>query len=89
MQERRSPWERNLSEERDTHKLVLYNDDINTFDHVIESLMYYCGFTETQAEQCAWITHTKGKCVVKEGIYNELKEIARQLAGEGLTVEVQ
>jgi len=51
-------------------------------------LMYYCGFSETQAEQCAWITHMKGKCVVKEGHLDELKKIALHLSEEGLTVEV-
>jgi len=88
MQEHRSPFEKNLSEDKTTHKLVLFNDDVNTFDHVIETLMYYCGFSETQAEQCAWITHMKGKCVVKEGHLDELKKIALHLSEEGLTVEV-
>lgn len=55
-------------------KLVVYNDDVNTFEHVIETLVKVCNHTVEQAEQCAWIIHTKGKCVVKHGSYDELKK---------------
>ncbi|NPA43499.1 MAG: ATP-dependent Clp protease adaptor ClpS [Chlorobi bacterium] len=85
---REMPSEKKQSRKKQLHKLILYNDDVNTFDHVIDALMYHCGFSETQAEQCAWITHTRGKCTVKEGDYDELKTIAAHLADEGLTVEV-
>jgi len=89
MQEKHFPFDKNFSEEQATRKLILFNDDINTFDHVIETLMYHCGFTEMQAEQCAWITHTKGKCIVKEGSFDDLEPVANRLADEGLTVEIQ
>ena len=53
-------------------KLILFNDDVNTFDHVIESLIEVCGHTEEQAEQCALVAHLKGKCTVKSGSNNDL-----------------
>lgn len=55
-------------------KLVVHNDDVNTFEHVIETLVKVCNHTFEQAEQCAWIIHTKGRCVVKHGSYEELKK---------------
>jgi ATP-dependent Clp protease adaptor protein ClpS len=88
MQERQSPFHNPFSKETGTAKLVLFNDDVNTFDHVIESLMAYCDFSEIRAEQCAWITHLKGKCTVKEGDFKTLKRIAFLLSEEGLSVEV-
>lgn len=55
-------------------KLVVHNDDVNTFEHVIETLVKVCKHTFEQAEQCAWLIHTKGRCVVKHGSYDELKK---------------
>ena len=68
--------------------LVLYNDDFNTFDHVIESLVEICNHNPIQAEQCAMIVHFKGKCAVKSGDYNELLAMHRQLSDRDLTVEI-
>lgn len=62
-----------LTEESNTQNLIVWNDDINTFDWVIETLMVVCGHQKEQAEQCALIIHTKGKCSVKKGSYEELK----------------
>ena len=53
--------------------LLLLNDDVNTFDYVIETLVKVCKHTYEQAETCAMITHYKGKCVVKSGTYEELE----------------
>ena len=61
------------------HEIILYNDDINTFDHVINSLVAYCEHTFEQAEQCAYIVHYSGKCAVKSGSYEELEPICRKL----------
>ena len=74
----------------DPCSLVLWNDDVNTFDWVIETLMHVCGHTEEQAEQCAYIVHFKGKCNVKNGSYEELKPLCDQITerGIGATVEV-
>ena len=49
------------------HEIILYNDDVNTFDHVIECLVKICEHSYLQAEQCAYIVHFSGKCVVKTG----------------------
>ena len=56
-----------LEEENAENKLVLYNDDVNTFDFVIESLIEVCKHTLEQAEQCTMLVHYKGKCTVKTG----------------------
>ena len=52
--------------------VVLFNDNHNTFDHVIDCLITTCGHDALQAEQCAMIVHFKGKCTVKTGSYDEL-----------------
>ena len=69
--------------------IVLYNDDENTFDHVIECLMAYCGHDALQAEQCAIIVHTKGKCSVKNGDFDELEPICTALTERDLNAEVE
>ena len=69
--------------------LVLFNDDHNTFDHVIDSLIECCEHDLHQAEQCALITHFKGKCGVKEGSFDDLKPIHKELGRRDLTVEIQ
>lgn len=68
--------------------VILFNDDVNTFDWVIESLMDVCGHSAEQAEQCAWITHLKGKCEVKNGTYEELEPICTELLNRGLSAEI-
>lgn len=70
------------------HELTLYNDEVNTFDWVIESLIEVCEHELTQAEQCALITHYKGKCAVKTGSFNELKPKCQALLDRGLSAEV-
>ena len=69
--------------------IVLYNDDHNTFDHVIECLMAYCGHELLQAEQCALIVHTRGKCSVKNGDYDELEPICTTWLERDLAAEVE
>jgi len=70
------------------NEIVLYNDDVNTFDHVIETLIRVCKHTSEQAEQCALIVHYKGKCTVKTGDYEELKSQCTQLLEAGLNAEI-
>jgi ATP-dependent Clp protease adaptor protein ClpS len=70
------------------NEIVLYNDDINTFDYVIEMLILVCNHTEIQAEQCAILVHYKGKCTVKTGSINELKPQCLQLLDAGLSAEI-
>jgi ATP-dependent Clp protease adaptor protein ClpS len=54
-------------------ELVVFNDDFNTFDHVIKTLIKICKHSPEQAEQCTWLIHYKGKCTVKMGTYVDLK----------------
>lgn len=71
-----------------THEIVLYNDDVNTFDHVIETLMRVCEHTAEQAEQCALLVHYKGKCTVKTGELTELIPQCSALLEAGLSAEL-
>lgn len=70
------------------NEIVLYNDDVNTFDHVIDTLIRVCSHTSEQAEQCALIVHYKGKCTVKTGEYSELRPQCTQLLEAGLSAEI-
>ncbi|MDG1711001.1 MAG: ATP-dependent Clp protease adaptor ClpS [Flavobacteriaceae bacterium] len=70
------------------HEIILYNDDVNTFEHVIECLMAVCDHTALQAEQCAYLVHYTGKCGVKTGSLDELVPKCSALLEEGLTAEV-
>jgi ATP-dependent Clp protease adaptor protein ClpS len=68
--------------------LVLYNDDVNTFDHVIETLIDVCKHDYIQATQCAHIVHYNGKCVVKSGSFNNLKPTCEALIEKGLSAVI-
>lgn len=70
------------------HQIVLHNDDVNTFDHVIRCLIRICDQTPEQAEQCAYIVHYHGKCVVKTGAFEDLKPRCLLLLEEGLSAEL-
>lgn len=70
------------------NEIVIYNDDVNTFDHVIETLVRVCDHTPEQAEQCSIIIHYKGKCTVKTGEYDELVPQCTQLLAAGLSAEI-
>lgn len=74
--------------EEHNHEIVLYNDDVNTFDHVIDTLIYSCEHTPLQAEQCALLVHYKGKCTVKSGSYDELEPRCSKLLQAGLSAEI-
>ncbi|MCC6720955.1 MAG: ATP-dependent Clp protease adaptor ClpS [Bacteroidia bacterium] len=78
-----------LDEMLRTSKLILYNDDVNTFDWVIKCLVELCKHTPEQAEQCAIIVHYKGKCKVKSGIYSELEKICLALLSRGLSAKIE
>ena len=68
--------------------LVVFNDDINTFDHVISTLVKVCKHSQEQAEQCTWLIHYKGKCTVKNGIWNELVPMRQGLVDAGINAEI-
>lgn len=70
------------------NEIVLFNDDVNTFDHVIETLISVCDHTPEQAEQCSIIVHYKGKCTVKTGPYEDLKPRCSSLLSAGLSAEI-
>lgn len=70
------------------NEIVMYNDDVNTFDHVIETLIRVCKHEAIQAEQCALIVHYKGKCTVKTGSMDELTPSCLQLLDAGLSAEI-
>ncbi len=70
-------------------KLILFNDDINTFDFVIETLIAVCGHAPHQAENCAIIAHFKGKCAIKFGPMEDLKPCYNSMILKQLIVEIQ
>jgi len=69
--------------------LILHNDEINSFDFVIDSLIDICDHDEIQAEQCASITHYNGKCDVKKGDLHVLENMKELLLEKGLSVTIQ
>ncbi len=75
-----------LVENRD---LILYNDDVNSFEHVANLLIKYCNHQPMQAEQCAWIVHNNGKCQIKRGELSKLKSICQALLDGGLSATIE
>lgn len=70
------------------NEIVLFNDEVNTFDHVIETLVDVCEHTPEQAEQCSLIVHYNGKCIVKTGEYSDLEPRCGGLLRAGLSAEI-
>src|SRR6187455_3860194 len=85
-------WEENdvLTDHEEPCNLIVWNDEVNTFEWVIETLMEVCGHSPEQAEQCSYFIHHKGKYAVKNGQYDELKPMCDAITerGIGATVEV-
>ena len=77
-----------LLEEGPLKELVLHNDDVNTFHHVIVSLVEICRHDPIQAEQCAWIVHHNGKCSVKRGTFDQLEPMCTALLDRGLSAVI-
>ncbi|MFZ9045387.1 MAG: ATP-dependent Clp protease adaptor ClpS [Cyclobacteriaceae bacterium] len=75
-------------EEQVPKKLVVHNDDVNTFDHVIDTLIKVCRHDQHQAEQCTYIIHFKGKCSVKEGSYTQLKPMREGIVEAGIKATI-
>ncbi len=78
-----------LKNDGESSSLILYNDDVNTFDHVIKSLVEICGHDPVQAEQCAHIVHFKGSCDIKIGKVSILTAMSRSLNAKGLISRVE
>ena len=68
--------------------LILHNDDVHSFDYVIESLIEVCEMEAVQAEQCTYLVHYKGKCDVKKGSYSLLKPYREGLSNRGLNATI-
>ncbi|MFK8038492.1 MAG: ATP-dependent Clp protease adaptor ClpS [Crocinitomicaceae bacterium] len=71
-----------------TNSLIIFNDDINTFDFIIESLIKVCKHEMVQAEQCTWIIHYNGKCAVKNGDIESLNPMKRALCERGIDAKI-
>ena len=72
----------------DVRDLVVFNDDVNTFDHVIRTLVKVCSHTPEQAEQCAMIVHYRGKCTVKNGSLQELRPMRDAICEAGIDARI-
>jgi len=72
----------------DVKDLVVFNDDFNTFDHVITTLIRVCRHSQEQAEQCTWIIHHKGKCTVKHGQLEELNPMREAICEAGIDAKI-
>lgn len=70
------------------HEIIVFNDEYNTFDHVIETLIKTCDHTPNQAEQCTIIIHYKGKCGVKSGSFKELEPRCLKILDAGISAEI-
>ncbi len=77
-----------IEEVIDLRELVVFNDDVNTFEHVTKTLIRVCKHTPEQAEQCTWIIHYKGRCTVKNGAYAELKPMREAITEAGIDARI-
>lgn len=75
-------------ETTDLMDLVVFNDDVNTFDHVINTLVKVCKHTHEQAEQCTILIHFKGKCTVKNGSFEFLKPMRDSICEAGIDARI-
>lgn len=75
--------------DEDVNDLIVYNDDTNTFDHVINTLIKVCKHTAEQAEQCTVLVHYKGKCGVKKGSFIDLIPYRQAIVDEGINAEIE
>jgi ATP-dependent Clp protease adaptor protein ClpS len=88
IQEKKYPDVNDSIQDEDLKKLILWNDDVNSIDFVIETLVEVCGHDYLQAETCTMIAHYKGKCPVKSGSFDDLKPIYTEMTNRKLTVEI-
>lgn len=87
--EREDKYSTTLEDFSDTFELVVWNDDVNTFDWVIETLIDICFHEREQAEQCALLIHFKGKCTVKSGDYETLKTMKNEIVDRGINATIE
>ncbi|MBS1575918.1 MAG: ATP-dependent Clp protease adaptor ClpS [Bacteroidetes bacterium] len=78
-----------LTDLEDIHSLIVWNDEVNTFEWVIETLIEVCGHTYEQAEQCSYIIHFRGKYAVKQGSYEDLKPLCDAITERGINATIE
>jgi ATP-dependent Clp protease adaptor protein ClpS len=78
-----------MAESAYTFSLIVWNDEVNTFEWVIEALIQICGHSQEQAEQCAMIIHTQGKYAVKNGSYDLLKPMCDEITDRGIGATIE
>lgn len=78
-----------LLEVENVHQIIVWNDDVNTFDWVIETLIDICNHSQEQAEQCAFLIHTKGKYGVKNGTFDKLKPQCEAIIDRGINATIE
>ncbi len=78
-----------LTDTTSSYQLIVWNDEVNSFEWVIETLMDICGHTTEQAEQCAMIIHFKGKYAVKDGNYDSLKPLKEAITERGINATIE
>lgn len=88
VKEKLKPAEKNEEVTSEEKELILFNDDINTFEYVIQTLIEVCGHDATQAEQCALVAHYNGKCSIKSGSFESLKPVCDEMSIRELTVSI-
>ncbi len=76
-------------DEEAPYQLIVWNDDVNTFDWVIETLIEVCGHSQEQAEQCALLIHFKGKYAVKQGSYQELEPMCTAITDRSINATIE
>ena len=89
VKEKDNPVKKKKEETGSVNDLILYNDEIHSFDFVIEALIEVCDHEHLQAEQCAFIAHYNGNCPVKSGLFSELKPRYDEMTRRGLTVSIE
>jgi ATP-dependent Clp protease adaptor protein ClpS len=89
VKEKSNPEQGNESQLDYGNQLILYNDEVNTFEYVIEVLVDVCEHELHQAETCAYLAHYRGKCTVKSGTFDDLKPKYDEMTQRGLTMEIQ
>lgn len=91
-------WDPNIQEQFDVQtevaeqppcQLIVWNDEVNTFDWVIQTLIKICGHTPEQAEQCAYLIHFGGKHAVKKGSYDDLKPVCEAILDRGIQATIE
>ena len=75
-------------ESQEPKDLIVFNDDFNTFDHVINTLVKICKHTYQQAEQCTWLIHYKGRCTVRSGPFSKLKPMRDSICDAGIDARI-